>query len=60
VDRRAEAERNLIATVALTRQMGPNDASRATSDEARQAVGKFVQRGGENAPVLRIPEPVSA
>jgi hypothetical protein len=58
--RRAEAERNLISVVALTRNMGPNDVSRATSDEARQAVSAFVQRGGENAPVLRIAEPVSA
>jgi hypothetical protein len=58
--RRAEAERNLISVVALTRNMEPNDVSRATSDEAVQAVSAFVQRGGENAPVLWIAEPVSA
>jgi hypothetical protein len=40
--------------------MEPNDVSRATSDEAVQAVSAFVQRGGENAPVLWIAEPVSA
>jgi chromosome segregation ATPase len=58
--RRAEAERRLISVVALTRSMGPNDVTRARSDEAVHAVSAFVQRGGEDAPVLRIVEPVSA
>lgn len=55
--RRAEAERNLIEVVAATRNMGPNDVSRATSDEAMQALRTFVQRGGEDSPVLRIDPP---
>jgi hypothetical protein len=59
--RRAEAERALIGVVATVRSpMGPNDVSRATSDEAVRAVSSFIQRGGENAPVFRIPEPASA
>jgi hypothetical protein len=53
VARRAEAERALIATVALTRRMNPNDVSRSRADEARRAVEALLAAGGETAPELR-------
>jgi hypothetical protein len=51
--RRAEAEQQLIATVALTRRMQPGDVARSRADEARLAVQELIERGGEAAPVLR-------
>lgn len=54
IDRRMAVERDLIQIVALTRTMGPNDVSRARSDDARQAVRRFIAQGGEDAPTLRI------
>lgn len=58
--RRAEADRNLTAVVALTRRMTPNDVTRARSDEAVRAVSAFIERGGEVGPALRIEHEVSA
>jgi hypothetical protein len=57
---RAAAERNLIEITALVRPMGPNDVARAASDEAVYAVSRFVERGGEVAPALRIERVVPA
>jgi hypothetical protein len=53
--RRDQAERDLTAIVALIRPMSPGDISRARSDEARQAVQRFLAQGGEDAPTLRVP-----
>jgi DNA-directed RNA polymerase len=60
VDRRMQAERTLIEVVALTRNMGPNDVARTRTDLARGEVGRLIESGGEQAPELRIAEPVSA
>jgi hypothetical protein len=59
-ERRAEAERNLISTVALTRRLDPNDVARSRADEAVAAVTALLQRGGEAAPVLRVRVPADA
>jgi hypothetical protein len=60
-DRRAEAERNLIETVALVRHpMKPNDVSRSRTEAATRAVGDLIESGGERAPELQIREWVPA
>jgi hypothetical protein len=57
INQRMVVERDLTAIVALTRPMQPGDISRARSDEARQAVARFLQLGGEDGPTLRIETP---
>jgi hypothetical protein len=60
VQRRAEVDRALTQTVALTRSMRPGDIARARSEEAAHAVAELLQRGGEVPPAVRIDLPVAA
>jgi hypothetical protein len=60
VQRRAEVDRALTETVALTRAMRPGDIARGRSEEATRAVTALLQRGGEAPPAVRIELPVAA
>jgi hypothetical protein len=60
VQRRAEVDRALTETVALTRHMRVGDIARSRSEEAARAVTELLQRGGEAPPAVRIELPVAA
>ena len=54
VERRLAAEAALTSTVSLARRLDPRDYNRSRSDEARAAVMRLLQQGGEVGPVMRI------
>jgi chromosome segregation ATPase len=60
VERRAEVDRQLTGTVALTRRMRPGTVARAKSDEAVREVQRMLERGGEAPPTLRIERPTES
>jgi hypothetical protein len=61
VEQRRAAEQRTARLCSLVRRMQPNSIQASRSDAARVEVARFLDTGGETAPVLRVAaQPVSA
>jgi hypothetical protein len=60
VEQRRASEQRTAGLWSLVRRMEPNTLPASRSDEAAVQVRRFLDTGGETAPVVRIAHPVSA
>ncbi len=60
VEQRRATEQRTAGLWSIVRRMEPNSFPASRSDEAAVQVRRFLDTGGETAPVLRVAHPVSA